>query len=230
MPKILCPKHEDSTPSMELYDDGIGHCFVCGAHMRILDAVNAAPAKPKVVEDVKASLQEIKQLPMRLIRGLWLHYAQNGYYIVWPTNDFYKLRLTSGYTRYIGPVGHTPPLFWAKKLYQADTIVLVEGELNAMSVAEASSDWDVVSPGSAMNFGSKEAELLQLVGKYKTVIIWTDGDSAGIMALWKLLPVLINRNIKCSHISQEDDANDILVNAGYVAVGAVVRSAIKGAV
>lgn len=230
MPKIRCtnPNHADATPSMELYDDGSAHCFSCGFHTRIMDALNTQPVKPKVVEDVEASLREIKQLPMKQIRGLWLHYATNGYYIVWPTNDYYKLRLTSGYTRYIGPSGHTPPLFWAAQL-GSRTLVIVEGELNALSVAESSREWDIVSPGSATNFGSKEAELLQLAGEYDRVIIWTDHDSAGITAIWKLLPVLINRGISCAQITQEMDANDVLTTAGYQAVGAAVRRAIKGA-
>ena len=228
VPKIICPKHDDTNASMELYDNGIGHCFVCGAHMQILDAVNSLPRKPKVIEDVASSIRDIRALPMKHIRGLWLHCDAGGYYIVWPENNFYKYRLTSGYPRYVGPTGHTPPLFWAKRGVANSTLIIVEGELNALSIAEASSDWDVVSPGSASNFGSKEAELLELAGKYQHIIVWTDHDSAGIMALWKLLPVLVNRPIKCSHISQEMDANEVLCVGGYPAVGGTILHALRG--
>ena len=51
--KIVCPFHDDSTPSMYVYDDHV-HCYVCGKH---LDTVGW------VMETGKMSFyQAVKQL------------------------------------------------------------------------------------------------------------------------------------------------------------------------
>jgi hypothetical protein len=213
---------------MELYDDGWGHCFVCGAHIKMLDAINTPPRKVQEPEDVETSIRQIKQLPIKWVRGLQLHSNDRGYYIIWPDNNYYKFRLASGKPKYVGPTGHTPPLFWAQRLSSATTLVIVEGELNALSLRAGWNHCDIVSPGSATNFGSKEAELLSLAGQYDKVIIWTDDDSAGISAVWHVMPVLINRGIKTTCITQELDANDILVKHGAGAVDDVINNAARG--
>ncbi len=80
--KILCtsPEHDESTPSMEVYDDG-GYCFSCGW---VDKSVGDREAPPREVVDIKDKLQRIEALPIKLIRGLQLPYNQSGYFIVWP--------------------------------------------------------------------------------------------------------------------------------------------------
>jgi hypothetical protein len=42
--KILCPFHQEKTPSCQLYADGHYHCFGCGAHGQINDDMDGIPA------------------------------------------------------------------------------------------------------------------------------------------------------------------------------------------
>ena len=218
MPKILCPYHSDTNPSMEVYDDGHCYCFVCGATKMMLEAISEK-TKPKAEPEYLCdSMRYIQMLPKKQIRGLYLHYTEAGYYIVWPDKNYYKFRTTSGNTRYLSPRGHTPPLFWARQLSSQKRLVIVEGEINALSIAEATYGVSIVSPGSALNFKSRKEDLISIARNYESVLIWSDMDGPGITALWELMPALVVRGIKVSQITSELDANDLLCKHGASAV------------
>lgn len=229
MSKILCPFHADTNPSMELYDDGHGYCFVCGKSTKMLGALTAGPASKKEAENIQESIAAIKRLPAKWIRGLWMHYSDDGYYVIWPNDEYYKMRTYSGKPRYIAPTGHTPPLLWAKDNFPVgnDTLIIIEGEINALSLAMVVENCDIVSPGASTNFHSKEADLLKVASGYDNVVVWTDYDSAGIHAIWGLLPVLCNRGIKASQITPELDANDMLMKYGIEVFKDVFNNVMK---
>src|ERR1700727_884229 len=126
--KIHCPVHNDSTPSMEIYEE-FGHCFSCGAHIPIgeLGLEETKERKEKTKENLHDKILYISGLSRRIIRGLLFPYDSRGYYIVWPDNTYYKLRATSGSGRYVGPNGHKPTLYVIKG--SEGTVVVVEGEL-----------------------------------------------------------------------------------------------------
>ena len=60
--KILCPFHNDHSPSLELYADGHYHCYVCGAHGDIEDLPEAPPLVPKAPENKTDTLQRAARL------------------------------------------------------------------------------------------------------------------------------------------------------------------------
>lgn len=214
--KILCPFHEDSNPSMELYPDGHGYCFVCGKSAQIKDEGDPSLPPEKEPEDLHASIRRIKELPVKQVRGLWLHFNESGYFILWPNDTYYKLRRASGNPRYLAPTGHTPPLFYLRNVVtHAQTLLIIEGELNAMSAYLVLDETDVISPGSATNFLTRESELLELAEKYDRVVVWTDNDSAGIKAIWSILPRLTKMVGNVTYIVGDEDANDLLVQKGY---------------
>lgn len=194
---MKCPHHDDSIASMALYEDGGSHCFGCGYHKSAAPSATgpSAPASVKLKEDIKLSLERINLLPKKEIRGIPnVPYDENGFYIVYPNTDYYKLRrwdqkdpanLGKEKPKYGNPPGHSSPLFWArqKELSWEQDLILIEGEMNALSMKLLDPWSDICSPGSSGDFYSKKNEqYLPLWRKYDKVYIVVDNDTAGFRA------------------------------------------------
>ncbi len=223
--KYLCPKHEEKTPSANAYHDGY-HCFGCGARGPLSEL--GLPAGERIeytyVEDLNSTIAYIKLLPGKEIRGFPLHYNSRGYYLLWPSEEYYKLRIEgadSG-SKYRGPSGHSKPPFVASpssgvlQSGNVDRLVLVEGEFNALSLAALEPPFDVISPGGAGDFYSKtgQRELLQYA-RYSRVDVIVDADAAGAQAAIETKAKLIT--LGCPEVKihlMDKDFNDILVQDG----------------
>lgn len=208
MPKVLCPYHADNDPSMEVYPDGSRHCFVCWKHdVGQVEAEYIPEAKEP--EDLEKSLEYIRSLPYKKVREITLKSNNLGYFVVWPKGDYYKYRSYNGEPRYRAPRGHSQPLFSFTAVNGATSLVIVEGELNALSLVE-SCIAAIVSPGPAGNFISHKNELITIAKQYSNVLVWADADGPGIKAIWEIAPYIKD----CiTHISHQD-ANDILQSHG----------------
>lgn len=214
MPKIHClnPNHEDRFPSMEVYPDGHGFCFAC--HYYVADA-----GKPSVqgndtyVENVSESVKHIKTLPLRAARGLSFHHDPDGFYILWPGDEYYKYRREGAEEsgRYLSPVGVKKPLFWANRLSRG-TLFIVEGEINALSLAKCFPEYSVCSPGPVSDFVSKRAisDYLPQYLKYEKILVIGDHDDPGVKASTLLMLELQGRGKDASVVWMRTDANDLL--------------------
>lgn len=184
--RYLCPKHKESTPSAVAYADGY-HCFGCGARGPLSELGVEAGERIEItyVEDLEASLERIRRLPLRSVRGFDLHHSDGGYYLIWPTGDYYKYRNLTATTpggKYRGPSGHKKPWFTACEGSRS-VVAVVEGEFNALSLAKACPRLSILSPGGAGDFFSKNAEkYLQNLTEYETVFLIADDDKAGAQA------------------------------------------------
>lgn len=214
--KINCPVHNDNTPSMEIYETH-GHCFSCGAHVSLeeLGLAKEEHPKKKEKENVEETLAYISRLPKLEQRGLALHSDAQGYYIVWPGKDYFKYRRYSvldGGVRYMGPRGHKAPLFWIKSEQKVDSVIIIEGELNALSLKAAypNAAFDIVSPGSATELGRHIESYLN----YTNIVVFVDDDSAGIANGLVLKDELIKRGKTVVLVTLEKDFNDILQSEG----------------
>lgn len=216
--KILCPNHNDKTPSLHVYPE-FAFCFVCGyrcpsdkvATKEELETVKREPT------DIGGMIEYINNLPRGEIRGLQLHFDSNGYFIVWPDISFYKKRLTNGDARYVGPRGFRAPLFKIPGT-SLQNLIVVEGELNALSLAEGynyinsgvTNGVTIVSPGSAN-------EMLRHLNTYLTydkVIAIVDKDIPGVVNGLKLKDEFIKRNKRIQLVTCEKDINQILQEEG----------------
>jgi hypothetical protein len=219
MDRVLCPLHSEQTPSCVLYET---HAWCFGGCGRVelaqlgLTPEDAPPPKPK--EDLGKSIREIRQLPVKDIRGMSLHYDDRGYYIVWQGGAYYKRRNWSGEPKYKNPAGHGPqPLFVVRDAY-SDVLYLAEGELNAMSIAAAVWD-DVVSPGSASNFLTKSTQnWLTTLGHYSKVVIVVDRDAAGVGAAIATKAKLMHIVPTTTIVLMDEDPNQIHVERGLEAL------------
>ncbi len=225
--RYLCPKHRENTGSAVVYGDKY-HCFGCGATGDVSELGLPAGEKvePEYVEDLEASIERIKRLSQRNIRGFSLHYNDRGYFLVWPDSSYYKFRdstatLPGG--KYRGPAGHKKPWFIAKEA-EGPEALLVEGEFNAMSAALVRPDLTVISPGGAGDFFSRGAENnLQKLTKYEKVYVVTDDDKAGAQAAIQATSKLKCFGVKDVRITLvKEDYNQILVEKGAEALKAEI--------
>lgn len=212
--KILCPYHEDTNPSMEVYDD-YSHCFVCGAHVPNRQVgVKSAKVLKKTPTDIKTEISYIQTLPTRRIRGLDVPYDSKGFYIVWPSGQFYKRRSFQDEARYLAPTGVKAPLL--KYSGKLKTIAVIEGELNAISAYESiksSKNCEyatIASPGAATEFKRFIGEYLG----YDRIILILDSDAAGIVAGLETKEMLLKLNKHASLVLKDTDYNDTLQLSG----------------
>jgi 5S rRNA maturation endonuclease (ribonuclease M5) len=219
--KERCTQHEDRTPSVAVYEDGSTYCFSCGGYtLANPSKVLSAPPKLKE-EDVIKIVETINRKPKRLIRGLELPHDHLGYYVVWPGNNYYKLRYwvpPADRGKYYNPVGAVRPNFILNRGALHDTLYVVEGELNALSIAKVI-DNTVVCPGSATNFKvNKVLDGLTNAYQYRNLVIVVDKDEAGIQAALLLKTNVTERISDVRIIAMERDANEILVKDGAQAL------------
>lgn len=217
--RILCPFHKEDTPSLVVYDNGF-KCFGCGRAGRLSelgrkDAINGVtPRHPP--EDINKTLDYVFSLPKENIRGLILHCDNDNYYIVWPQNFPYYKRRSKGKVadgaKYLCPRGHEKPLFMlVEKKHTKQRLIVVEGEINALSVALACPDVPVASPGGTNEFFSKKTEkYLQVFKQYENILIMVDKDSPGIKAAVELKVRLLQYTPYVATLLMEKDANEIL--------------------
>ncbi len=195
MPKVLCPYHADTAPSMEVYPDRL-YCFVCRAsvsHEAYAKAsgqrVVAEPVE-RVKEDLQASMAYIKALPKMRIRGLDLPADSHSYFIVWPEGNYYHRRFFDTEAergKYKCPAGWPKPLFIASPGIKGRTLLIVEGEINALSIRAAVPDIAVCSPGGAGDFASANGlKSLPYYLSFQRQVLVADEDAAGAMACIEL--------------------------------------------
>lgn len=227
--KYLCPKHREDTPSAVAYANGY-YCFGCGAKGPLTELGLPAGERIEItyVEDVVATIAYIESLPRKEIRGFSLHYNSRGYYLIWPSEDYYKMRIEGAEAgnKYRGPSGHKKPPFVCGNSARHARLVLVEGEFNALSLAALEPACDVISPGGAGDFYSRSGEraLENYAKEYRQVEIVVDADAAGAQAAIEAKAKLVT--FGCSEVKihlVEKDFNDILVQNGKEALRDKIR-------
>jgi hypothetical protein len=230
MKRIVCLFHKEDTPSMVLYPNGTYHCFGCAAHGKTKDlkgiTYEEVEDTPRYVEDVKASVAKILRLPIKIIRGIPLHYDEGGYYVLWPDHSYYKYRRLGQCTnsnKYRCPTGVAKPVFYLRSEQESKTAIITEGEVNALSLWEACKDFDVICPGGASDFYSKGVQkwlpILQYCSK---ILLMVDKDKAGTIAAIKLKSALLQITHDIPVVLMSKDANDVLQQEGKEALKTLV--------
>jgi hypothetical protein len=222
MPKVHCPRHEDQFPSCEVYETS-AYCFAgCGSiPLEELKLDSKVEIKEKYRENLKERREYIDKLPRQEVRGFTFPADEMGYYITWPDSDYYKCRLWNPpekAAKYKNPSGHPQPPFRAQR-GRGTTLILVEGEINALSVGKAFPEHDVISPGSASDFMAKKLDKdLWEFSQYAKVVIVVDRDAPGTAAAIHLKSKLMQKVPYVNIVLMQEDANQILVEKGVEAL------------
>lgn len=191
------------------------YCFVCRYSCPSDNIVSAEELQQMRQEpaDIEEEMAYIQQLPIRDIRGLKLPVDDQGYYIVWPNNNFYKKRLFEGKSRYVGPRGHRPPIF--EYLTNRKSCIVIEGELNAVSgynslSSKVTNRVTILSPGSATEL----PKILPYLLTFDTIAIIVDRDIPGVGWGSNLKHELVKHQKKVQLVAVEKDINQILQEEG----------------
>lgn len=231
--RILCPRHQEKTPSCIVYSNGY-KCYSCGAWGPLSDltGVPLPPIEPEQEpEDLEATFAYIDSLPKQEIRGLMLPVDGKGYYIVWPGRKYYKYRFFEpGKAKYIGARGHQKPMFLGGYGI-GDTCVVIEGEINALSLAQAFPGLTILSPGGSGDFSQKRTiQYYRMYYRfYDKIVILVDQDAAGARAAMDLMGYLKARGHQVHWKLMKPDANDLLCGGGSAKLQEEIRSVLESA-
>lgn len=214
--RILCPFHEESTPSCVIYETNY-KCYACGAHGPLSDLdTSVKPAKKEPPEDLIKSMSYIGSLDYKTIRGLSLPCDLKHYYVVWPDKNYYKKRaiVSEGSSKYLCPRGHWKPLFHCYKAGNK-TLAIVEGEINALSLSTTKPPFDVCSPGGTSDFyGKNYDKYSKIYLTYEKFLVIVDRDEAGVKAALEIKSNLLKHSPYVEVVLMEEDCNDILTKYG----------------
>lgn len=227
--KITCPFHDDGTASLHVYEDHF-NCFGCGARgsieqleAKIPSFKTRLPVQHRAPENLEESIARVTALPLSQVRGLSLQTDQRGYYIVYPNAKYYVRRSwTDDEPRFYAPVGVRKPLYALRQ--GGSTLVLIEGQINALSALESVPDHAVISPGASTDF-NKPGTVEECL-RYSTIYIVVDNDAAGVVAAVQLRDTLLFKGKRVIVIALDDDFNSILVNLGKEALNNKIKESI----
>ncbi len=220
--RLRCMWHQESTPSL-VQRKGFWRCYGACHRTYTNEEVEARTGEHyeyveenEEKEDLKEEFEYINSLPKKVIRGLSLPCDERGYYIVFGRDEYYKYRLFNPGkgSKYLSAKGHYPPLFWARRS-PGSTLCVVEGELNAMSVALAYEEYAVCSPGSASMFNADNlSKYLTEFKQYSNLIVILDDDPAGIKAYIEAKAFFLYKVPFVTYLRMKPDANDVLNEKG----------------
>jgi 5S rRNA maturation endonuclease (ribonuclease M5) len=224
--KLNCIYHPDDTASLAVYEDHF-HCYGCGAHGPLEKLQEKVPdvRKYRIIqsrlarENIDVRLDYIKSLPTKEIRGFQLPYDREAYYVVYPHAKFYTKRLfnpKSNSDKYRSPVGHRKPLFNVGNRLETSELFLVEGQLNALSLAAAVPNCAISSPGPCTDFSRPEYVNCYL--QYKKIYIIVDKDAAGVAAGVALRETLQKAGKRVVLHPMEQDFNSLHTSNGLHSV------------
>lgn len=124
----------------------------------------------------KGEIERQDNKPLKIKDGILLPVFKNS------SLSFYQIRFLgqTGPWKYLTVGPHHLAMYGNE---QSDTLVLTEDILSAIRIVEAI---PTIRAGALVGLGYKQEQLLLECKKYKQVIIWLDGDDAGIKAADKL--------------------------------------------
>lgn len=234
--KGQCPKC-GADGALVTYGDGHVHCFnpACAHHTRAgsVSAVDQPALKPvinKLVAGDPITRAERGILPETFRRFGYTqgHYGKAASPVhIWTIFDqsgkaaFQKLRFLGNKDFVSLRVGDTPDgpnecQLWGRHVWgdQHDKrVVITEGEIDAMSVAQAA---DFKYPVVSVNGGAASAAKTlkanyRWLDRFSEIILWLDSDDAGQQALAECAPLFASGKVKVAKVEGYKDANEVLV-------------------
>lgn len=239
-----------SSDGRELYADGASFCYVCRKFFTSQEAAmkGAPPPKGVFAATPRSAIQidELRQFPSLAIHsrkiskevvqffGVKLGYDEKGnvsdHYYPYGENS-YKHRVVA--TKAFFWIGEAGSLFGIEKFSPGGKrLVITEGEIDAMSVAEASLQrWGKIYPVISITSATGAQKLLEhreFIRSFDEVVLWFDPDAAGKEALDKALKIVgVDKAKIAKEVADCKDANDVLCKHGIQSVNTAVWDAVN---
>ena len=230
--KYACINKEcGSHDARRLYEDGTSFCFSCRSFFPKQDQEEKPVSAADIRIKPKISLETIASYPSRGFkdRGITkavteffnvkVSYGDDGeidtHYYPYDDGKAYKVRkLPKDFTW----VNKSTALFGKDKFGAGGRrLIITEGEIDAMSIAQASMDkYNKVYPVVALSSAVMTKSLLEnrdWVRSFKEVVLCLDEDEAGKKAADEAIRIIGLDKVKIAKLSQKDP-NEVLVKHG----------------
>ena len=233
-----CP----SSDAFAVYSDGGGHCFSCGFHRNGTDGGDPSTltkTQPMVTYEGDFSPIKSRRLTEETCRKFnvkvemtdkgpvikFPYYSQSGRIVA------YKQRDKSKDFRWRGK-NEDDQLFGQQLFGNGDkpkngskTIVITEGEMDALSVFQARPNWAVVSlPNGAQAARKALSKQLNYLMGYDEIILMFDNDEAGAAAVEDCISLFPADKVFTTHLAGYKDASEALqANDGSAILQAIYK-------
>jgi len=223
---------------MQIYDDGTAYCFSCDSFFKkdVLEGVEpVAPVQkhsPAVPNNVTSSrLAQIATYPIRgfverqitkVVAEFFqvrVEYNQEGeiaaHYYPYEEGSYKCRRLPKDFS-WVGP--NNQKLFGMDKFQSGGKrVVITEGEIDAMSVAQANQDkYEKIYPVVAMPSATGKKALIEnreWLRSFEEVILMLDQDEAGQEATAEAIKIIGIDKVKVARLPKKDP-NEVLLTLG----------------
>jgi len=206
-----------SSDAFAVYSDGGGYCFSCGHHVRGsgADAGESTPASPERIAydgdfarlpKRRISEDTCKKFNVRVAEGVvrFPYYSSAGQVVG------YKERNASKDFRWHGK-NSDKRLFGQNLFGGGKSLVITEGEMDALSVWQARPNWPVMSLPSGAQ-GAKKALAAQLTElmKFDEIILMFDADEPGVKAAEECVSLFPPDKVFLASLGSYKDASEAL--------------------
>ena len=220
-----CPKC-GSRDALARYEDGTGYCWSCTSWFKADEEdVERDPAPPKDDRFLEGTCQELSRRHIRQETcekyGYMLGTNRNGESVQIANyrnakGTLVAQKIRGRYKKFsVVGAGKDMPLFGQHLWSSGKYIVITEGEIDCLSVAQAMSlKWPVVSiPNGAQSADKALAHNLEWLLRFETIVLMFDEDEPGRKAVEKAAAVLPVGRVKVAKLPGKDP-NEVLIEHG----------------
>lgn len=233
-----------SSDGRQIYEDGTSFCFVCTTFFKAGEEFEVAEIEEPVQKSYTPSLtvEKIKELPIRGFAERKIEKSVTGFFRVRVAYDsegsisahYYPYESETAYKVRTLPkkfkwVGNSKALF-GQELFAngGKRLVITEGEIDAMSVAQATfTKYNRIYPVVAMSSSVMTESLLlhrDWIRSFAEVVLCLDNDKAGQEATTEAIRIVGVDKVRLTKLSHKD-ANEVLVQSGADALMACIFNA-----
>jgi twinkle protein len=213
---IPCPSC-GSSDANSLYTDGHEHCFTCNRHTGA-DGDTQQASAPAI--DLPGEVLALKSrgLTAETCRkfGVRLDTARKRIILPYHSDTGQLVAYKSKYQDKTHPVtGDLPGTLFGQHLFGGGkSIVITEGELDALAVWQARPNWPVVSVPLGAKSAKKAIQAnLKYLLNFEEIVLFFDNDDAGQAAAQECAPLLPGARTFIATAAPLKDANEALLSA-----------------
>lgn len=215
---VPCPEC-GSSDANSLYTDGHEHCFACNRHTGPDGSdVGDTSQAPALVLPGEVQALRSRGLTAETCRkfGVRLDVAGKRIILPYPDDTGRLVAFKSKYQDKTHPVTGTLPgtLFGQHLFGGGKSIVITEGELDALAVWQARPNWPVVSVPLGAKAAKKAIQAnLKFLLNFEEIVLFFDSDEAGQAAAQECAPLLPGARTFIATAAPLKDANEALLSS-----------------
>jgi twinkle protein len=213
---LPCPSC-GSSDANSLYTDGHEHCFTCNRHT-FADGEVQQTSAPAVVLPGEVTTLKSRGLTAATCQkfGVRLDVAKKRIILPYHDDTGRLVAYKSKYQDKTHPVtGDLPGTLFGQHLFGGGkSIVITEGELDALAVWQCRPNWPVVSVPLGAKAAKKAIQAnLKYLLNFEEIILFFDNDDAGQAAAQECAPLLPGARTFIATAAPLKDANEALLSA-----------------